>query len=73
MKRYKEAILDFETARDKEREKLFSNSTLKKKAIIPFGLACCYHALGDYEKALLKYDSAIDLNHKNIEYLMNKA
>jgi tetratricopeptide (TPR) repeat protein len=49
------------------------NPDLEKNAGIPDGLGCCYHALGDYENALLHYNDAIEMDQKNTDFLMHIA
>lgn len=44
-KRYKEAIADFEMAREKELNQMDEDPNLQRNPGIPDGLGCCYHAL----------------------------
>ena len=47
------------------------NPEMEKNAGIPDGLGCCYHALGDFENALLHYNDAIEMDPKNTDFLMH--
>jgi tetratricopeptide (TPR) repeat protein len=36
-------------------------------------MGCCYHALGQFEKAITYYDTAIDMGQENTQFLMHIA
>lgn len=46
---------------------------VEKNAGIPDGLGCCYHAVRDYENALLSYDEAVKMDPSNTGFLMHRA
>jgi tetratricopeptide (TPR) repeat protein len=46
---------------------------MQKNSGIQDGLGCCYHALGDYEKALQYYDTALEMSPQNRDYWMHRA
>ena len=71
-----DAIADFKKAEEKENDLIYNDPSLKdedRNAGIPDGLGCCYHALGQYEVALRYYDTAIEMNKKNTQFLMHRA
>ena len=61
IKLYKDAIEDFNVASDKEYKQMDQDPSItERNAGIENGLAQCYHALQDYEKAMDYYQMAID-------------
>jgi tetratricopeptide (TPR) repeat protein len=51
-----DAISDFNESAKKEAMAAQDDYEYKKNPGISDGLGCCYHALEDYEEALMKYD-----------------
>lgn len=49
------------------------DSNAEKNAGIPDGLGMCYHALGNFEEALINYNDAIGENPSNTDFLINLA
>lgn len=47
-KRFKEAIVDFKTAQDKENKQVDQDPGLQRNPGIENGLAQCYHSLRDF-------------------------
>ena len=64
-RRYLESIEDFKTSQDLD--------TKNENAGIYNGLACCYHALRDFDKALSFFHTAIDKDQTNLEFLMSRS
>jgi tetratricopeptide (TPR) repeat protein len=60
MKRYKDAIKDFDDAKLREKTQIEINSNLGPNAGISDGLGRCFHALGDYERAIDNFEKAIE-------------
>ena len=71
-KTFHDAIIDFNMSSRKEMEQS-SHHNSKRNSGIPDGLGCCYHALGEYERAQDYYNSAITLEPNNTDYLMHRA
>lgn len=73
LKRFKEAIVEFKTAQDKENKQVSEDPSMSRNPGIENGLAQCYHTLTDYEKAMYYYLNAIEMDPKNTNFLMNRA
>ena len=77
MKRYKQAIKDFDAAKVRETKERELNPNLAVNAGISDGLGRCYHALGEYDDAKTKFDDAIDnksiTNKEKRNFLLHKA
>jgi tetratricopeptide (TPR) repeat protein len=72
-KNYNDAISDLKKADEKENLHVDSDPNHIRNAGIPDGLGQCYHALGQFEKAVLHYDIAIEMNPLNTQFLMHRA
>lgn len=64
-RRYHEAIDDF--------KKSLELDTNQENPGVYDGQGCCYHALKDYEEALMKFNTAIEKDPHNTSFLMNRA
>lgn len=67
-RRYLEAIEDFKESYELDRQ----NSRADNAGIFD-GQGSCFHALRDYDQALSFFNSAIDKDAKNTQFLMNRA
>lgn len=65
-RRYMEAIEDFKQSYE------LDNKPEKNPGVYD-GQGCCYHALRDYDKALTFFNTAIDKDQTNTQFLMNRA
>ena len=76
LKQYKTAVIDFEEAKNKERLQMEENANLLPNAGISDGLGRCFHAIGNYERAiddfLLAIENAGNAFEKK-EFLLHKA
>ena len=74
-KRYKEAIEDFNQAKDIEGTRVQDSkmSEDEREWGIEDGLGCCFHALKNYHKALMHYETAIEHRPDNTEFMIHRA
>lgn len=68
-KSFHEAKEDFRLSKEYESDDMSE----RRNAGIPDGLGQCCHALKDYYQALEHYETAIELDGSNTEFLMHRA
>lgn len=74
LKRFREAIEDFKAAKEKELEfQNVNNTSGNENWGILSGIGCCHQALKEYTKAIEYYDSAIEGDPTNTDFLLNRA
>ena len=74
-KRYKESIDDFNQAKDIEGSLILQGDLYEEDREwgIEDGLGNCYHALKNYNKALMHYETAIEHRPNILNFLINRA
>lgn len=74
-KRYQEAIEDFNKAKEIESERVSDNKLTEDEREwgIEDGLGQCQHALGNFHKALMHYETAIEHRPDNTDFMIHRA
>jgi tetratricopeptide (TPR) repeat protein len=72
-KRHNEAIEDFNESADRQMKLRYDNDNIPENPAIDDGRGLCYHALGNYQKAVQFYNDAIEKQKDNTTFLMHRA